>query len=179
MDTSKLPNMYRILTDILSNTSIPPIKPYSCVEWIEQTIVTYLPADKMELSLTNIPNAFRQILINIVIHGRKVASNIINPYTFRPTTYQLIGVVRSNGDCQPIVVTSNLSLVTTNTIHFLDIPSFLDDETNNVLIKSDVFFYLLTDTEIDTQFRLFPTLEDKIRQQKEFLKKYENDSDTS
>ena len=168
MDTSKLPTMYRLVNNILSNYSI---KSYSSVEWIEQIIVPYLPADKMEYSLVNIPKAFRQILENIIIHGRLIASNTINPYTFRPTTYQLIGVVRSNGTCQSIVVTSNMSMESTNTLHFLDIPSFLDNETNHVLIKSDVFFYQLTVTEIDLLFRQFHTLEAKLRQQTDFLKK--------
>ena len=172
MDTTEFSS---ILDSILLDKNNEPIHLYSSVEWIERVFKPYLPIDKMELSLSKLPGAFRQILTNIVIDGARVVSNIVNPYTFRPNIYEIIGVVRSNGDCQLVVVTSILSLDTNNTIHFLDIPSFLEDETNNVLIKSDIFFYLPSDREVELQFKRYPDLSDKIDQQKEFLKKYDND----
>ena len=166
------PTIYSILETILN---LSKHNTYTIDEWIDRVCVPNLPIDKMENVAKISPTAITTILQKLVLDDSRLVSNIKNQYTFIPEPYDIVGVVRSNGVGQPVMVTSNLSLDKCNTIQFLDIPGFLEDETRNVLVKNDFFFYSLTNEEIDKIHVRFPKLCDKIRQQREFLKKYEND----
>ena len=173
MNTTQFPNVSRILENICSNAKYRLQSSYSSDDWLNKVMIPYLPIEDIES--TSLPIT-TQLIKNIVLENRKLISNVKNSYTCVPKPYDIVGVLRSGGTKQNVIITSNLSLEKNSTIQFLDIPSFLDDETKNVLIKGNLFFYSLSDDEIRYQHHLYPELEDKIRQQREFLKKYEDES---
>ena len=140
MDPTIYPNVCNTLESILENKdSILTID-----ECLTNLIDSKLPINDLEHIISKKPTALKRILECIVIESRKMASELTSEYLFQPKLFDLVGVIRSNGDFQPVVVTA---CYPSNNIEFVDIESLLDRRLEKAMYKGIYFFFSISEEE--------------------------------
>ena len=166
MNSNKYPNIYSHLEKLLGNDS------NKINHWIDHVILPNTKIMDLETLLSKNPKILRRILECIVIDSRKMVGLKDSEYTFRPKSFELIGVVRSDGSFQKAVVTSCSVLEINKTIDFIDIDIYLTKNLDRAVFKGLSFFYSLHPNELHDIYKKYPDLETSLIKEKEFLKNH-------
>ena len=166
MNSDKYPNIYSHLENILDSDST------KINHWIDYVIEPQLPIHELEKCLSKKPKVLLRVLECIVLESRKMVGIKDTDYLFRPRSFELIGVVRSDGSFQINVITSCAVLDVNNTIDFIAIDQFLTTNLDKAMFKSISFFYTLTPEELDDTYRKHPNLKKRLEMERDYLKKH-------
>lgn len=166
MNSDKYPIIYSQLQILLGN------EPNKINQWIDDVIIPNTEIMDLEQLLSKKPKVLKRILECIVIDSRKIVGVQDSEYTFRPKSFDLVGVVRSDGSFQKVVVTSCSLLEVNRTIDFIDVHIYLTKNLDRAVFKGISFFFSLHPNELQEIYQTYPNLENSLIKEKEFLKNH-------
>ena len=170
MNSTTYYNIYNNLQSILESND----SSFTIDEWIDTIIKPHLPIHEFEHSLSKKPNALKRVLECIVVESRKMASHSNSEYLFQPNIFDLVGVVRSNGEFHIVVTTSCYPNNISNNIDFVEIETLLAKQLEKAMYKGRFFFYSISDQEKNEIYRKYPNLQEMLELERKCVAKYKN-----